>query len=78
MQLKEFIQKYKIDPVMFGIKCGIRPSTMYNYLGGYRKPLQKKAEAIERESDGLVTVMELRGKDDRKKRGTMVNTSANS
>lgn len=67
MKLKDYFEKYKIDPVEFAVKCKISPASIYLYLRG-RRPHQSLAEAIEKESDGLVTVMELRGKDDRQKR----------
>ncbi len=66
MQLKEYLEKYRIHPVEFAVRCRISPASVYLYLKG-RKPNQKTAEAIEDQSDGLVTVMELRGKDKRKK-----------
>lgn len=67
MLLRQFVDKYKVDPVKFALDCGIRPSTIYSYLSGKRKPYQETAEAIEKMSDGLVTVKELRGKDDRER-----------
>jgi len=66
MQLKNYLEKYRIHPVEFAVRCGISPASIYFYLKG-RKPNQKTAEVIEEQSDGLVTVMELRGKDKRKK-----------
>lgn len=65
MKLEEFIKKYKIDPVKFALECDCRPTSMYCYMRGTRKPLQDRAEKIEAKSDGLVTVFELRGKDER-------------
>ena len=65
MDLKFFIKKYHIDVPAFALKCQIRPSTFYTYMNGKHRPPQKKAERIESMSDGLVTVTELRGKDDR-------------
>lgn len=65
MKFKDFVAKYKIDLVKFSLECGSRPSTMYQYLSGRRVPRQKIAEGIERASDGLVTVREQRGCDDR-------------
>jgi predicted transcriptional regulator len=75
MLLKQYIEKYKIDPVKFALDCNIRPSSIYSYLNGKRKPLQKKAEMIEKMSDGLVTVKELRGKDDRERRKRLEDVS---
>lgn len=67
MKLKEFVDKYKIDPVVFSLECGLRPATIWAYLRGDRRPSQKAAEEIEKVSDGLVTVFELRGEDKRGK-----------
>lgn len=68
MLLKEYITKYRIDPVRFAVDCEVSPASMYNYLNGSRKPHQSAAERIEKNSDKLVSVIELRGKDDRDKR----------
>jgi len=64
--LKEYLTKYRINPVEFAVRCKVSPASVYLYLKG-RKPHQKIAEMIERQSDGLVTVFELRGKDKRTK-----------
>jgi predicted transcriptional regulator len=66
MKLKDFLEKYRIHPVEFAVRCRISPASIYLYLRG-RTPNQKTAEIIERESDGLVSVLEMRGKDKRKK-----------
>ncbi len=66
MKLKDYFTKYRIHPVEFAVRCKISPASVYLYLRG-RKPNQKTAEAIEKESDGLVSVLELREKDKRKK-----------
>lgn len=67
MNIKQFIDKYKINTTKFAAKCDTTVGALYFYMQGKRKPRQKIAERIEQESDGLVTVMELRGKDDRLK-----------
>lgn len=67
MKLKEFLTKYRIHPVEFAVRCKISPASIYLYLKG-QKPNQRTAEAIERESDGLVSVMEMRDKDKRLKK----------
>ncbi len=66
MELKDYFTKYRIHPVEFAVRCRISPASVYLYLRG-RKPNQRTAQAIEKESDGLVSVLELRGKDKRKK-----------
>lgn len=66
MKLKEYFDKYKINPVEFAVRCRLSPASIYLYLKG-RQPHQKTAEIIEKESDGLVSVKELRGTDDRQK-----------
>lgn len=67
MKLEEYLSKYRINPVEFAVRCKVSPASIYLYLKG-RKPHQKTAEAIERQSDGLVTVLELRGEDNRIKK----------
>lgn len=69
MKLNEYLSKYRINPVEFAVRCKVSPASVYLYLKG-RKPHQKIAERIEQESDGLVTVSELRGKDKRIKKGS--------
>lgn len=68
VKLKEFLDKYKIDKTKFAAKLDTNAATIYHYMSGRNKPRQKLAERIEKETDGLVTVMELRGKDDRNKK----------
>ena len=67
MNLKQFLDKYNINATKFAAKCDTTVAALYFYMQDKRKPRQKIAEKIEQESDGLVTVMELRGKDDRLK-----------
>lgn len=67
MQLKDYLTKYRINCEVFAVHAGIASATIYGILRG-RIPRQNTAEAIERESDGLVTVMELRGADARLKK----------
>ena len=66
MKLKDFLEKYRIHPVEFAVRCKISPASIYLYLKG-RKPHQRTAERIEKASDGVVSVMELRDEDQRKK-----------
>lgn len=65
MTLNQYLTKYRIGAAEFARRCGVSPSLIWHYLSGRRKPNQRTAEAIEKESDGLVTVMIQRGKDDR-------------
>jgi hypothetical protein len=65
MKLADFIKKYKIVGTEFASTCGITYGALGHYIYGRRKPTQSIAEKIEKESDGLVTVRELRGKDAR-------------
>lgn len=65
MYLRDFVAKYNIDPVRLALECGVCPASIYAYLAGRRVPYQKTAEKIEAVCDGLVTVLELRGRDDR-------------
>lgn len=68
MRLKEFVDKYRIDTTKISYECGVPYNTMRTYISGKHKPKQKIAEKIEKFSDNLVTVLEMRGKDDRDKR----------
>ena len=79
MKLKEYIQKYNLDVTQFAARCNVAYSSMYEYIRERIKPRQKVAERIEKNSDNLVTVKELRGEDDReRKRDEDVdNTSSN-
>ena len=65
MKLREYLQKYRITRKEFSQRVGVSDASIYNYLFGRKNPTQKIAERIEKESDGLVTVFELRGKDAR-------------
>lgn len=67
MKLKEYIDKYKVDPIIFGLECGVRPSTIYAYINGSRRPKKEVAELIQKLSEGLVTVEEARGEHERDK-----------
>ncbi len=68
MTLKEYLSKYKISMTEFAFRSGISIAALYNYKDGRRTPDQKMAEKIERETGGRVTVMQLRGKDERIKK----------
>lgn len=65
MNLKEFIQTNEINKARMSRKCGISLTTLLNCYKGMR-PNQKTAESIEAFTKGAVTVLELRGIDERK------------
>jgi predicted transcriptional regulator len=64
MKLKEYLEKNRIEPVIFAVKCGISVTSLYRYLRGSRPHLRTAAK-IERMTQKNVTVEELRGVDDR-------------
>ena len=75
MKLDHYFLMYNIDIEDFAInKCRyvkngrerhISIPSIYLYLRGKARPYQWTAEIIEKATNGLVTVKELRGKDDR-------------
>jgi hypothetical protein len=65
MKLRDYIKKYKLSVTKFAADCEVPYSTMYTYINEKAHPRQDAAERIERISDGCVTVMEVRGRDDR-------------
>lgn len=67
MLLKDYLEKYKIDRTKFSADCGIPYSTLMYYASKKGVPTQKRAELIEKFSDGAVTVKDMRGLDDRDK-----------
>ena len=67
MHLKEYLSKYRISVEEFAVRSTLSASSLWHYFSGRRRPTQKTAERIEKISDGLVTVKELRGSDARKK-----------
>jgi len=68
MNLKDYFAKYRVSKEEFAVRVGISFGAIANYLRGYRRPTQAIAQRIERETGGRVTVMTLRGKDDRVKK----------
>lgn len=66
MQLRDYLTKYQISVAEFARRTGVTDRCIWHYLAGRRKPQQDTAEKIEKETDGLCTVLELRGKDDRR------------
>jgi len=67
MHLKEFITKYKLTYAKFCRDCGISQGTLWNCLHGVHKPTQRIAEVIEDYTQKMVTVKDLRGRDDRER-----------
>jgi hypothetical protein len=65
MKFEDFMAKYKPNIKKFASSCNITRMACYNYLNKKRIPRQDIAEKIEKETDGLVSVLELRGIDDR-------------
>ena len=68
MILKEYLQKSGTNAETFSVRSGVPFSSLYAYMSGRRKPSQRAAEKIEKASKGKITVMEMRGKDNRKKK----------
>lgn len=69
MKLREYFDKYNVNMSAFARECGVAVSTVFYYYHEKRTPYQKTAEIIEKKTDGLVTVKELRGKDERETPG---------
>lgn len=67
MTLRDYLTKYRITVEEFAVRCKLSGASVWHYFAGRRKPTQKTAERIEKVSDGLVTVFEMRGKDARKR-----------
>ena len=65
MKLKEFLQKYHFTYERVAKHCGISPTTIWKCADKDHKPSQKVALKLETFTKGLVTVKELRGRDDR-------------
>jgi len=63
MKLKEYIVKYRVDPMVLAVKVGISLRSIYRYMDGCA-PHFKIACKLEEATDKLVTVEDLRGKDD--------------
>jgi len=64
---REYLNKYRISVSEFARRAGVLRGSIWHYFAGRRRPSQKTAERLEKASDGLVTVLEWRGKDDRKR-----------
>lgn len=65
LTLKEYLVNYRTTKAELAFRCKIASRTLDSYLLGKRKPTQKNAEKIERETGGRVTVLIQRGTDDR-------------
>jgi transcriptional regulator with XRE-family HTH domain len=64
-RLRWYLDKYRITIAEFAFRCGISKQTLHNYFSGKRTASQRIAEIIEFQTDGLVSVFDIRGKDDR-------------
>jgi hypothetical protein len=78
MKLREFFAKYKLDRTKCASDCGIPYPTFMSYFYEKHKPKQAVAELLEAWTDKLVTVFEMRGKDDRIKRREALHDSGSS
>jgi transcriptional regulator with XRE-family HTH domain len=65
MTLKEFVNKYKMTGKKFCAGSGISFPTYWSLMKGSHRPSQRTSEKIEQFTQGLITVKELRGCDDR-------------
>lgn len=68
MKLRDYLSKYKITIVEFAKRTDMSLCAYSCYLNGTRRPSLKTARIIERETDGLVTIAELRGKEKPRKK----------
>src|ERR1700677_3860502 len=79
MDLRRYLTRYRITIKRCSEEVGISQSAIWHYMSGRRRPCQRNAEALENWSDGLVTVLQSRGKDDRiKSKGTFDNRTGGS
>ncbi len=60
MKLKDYLRKYKITVREFADRVDVGSSTIASYLGGWRQPSSRRAKRIEKESDGVVKVADVR------------------
>lgn len=67
MKIEEYLKKYRITKVEFAKRLGVNKSTVWNYISGRTRPTVSMAKKIDKESDGLITIKELRGDDDYRK-----------
>jgi ribosome-binding protein aMBF1 (putative translation factor) len=66
MKFKEFFETCGINKTKLAADLELNLNTIYGYMSGKWKPSQEAAERIEKYTGGRVTVMEMRGKDDRR------------
>ena len=71
MDLKEYLNSKNIHPTDFARRIHIGVSTIYHWMAKTRFPMQLTAEAVERATNGEVTVKELRGGEDARERRTI-------
>ena len=68
MKLKDYITQFHRGCVAeFAVRTDLSTTILWQYFSGLRRPSQKTAERIEKETGGRVTVLELRGEDNRNK-----------
>lgn len=67
MNLKQYFDNRHDTVIGLAYKCGISVASVYNYLAEKRTPHHTIAQRIEKETGGRVTVVELRGFDERRK-----------
>lgn len=60
MKLKDYLKKYKITIPEFAKRTDMSPNTLASYMCGWRQPSLKTAKRIEKESDGVVKVADMR------------------
>lgn len=66
MKFKEFFDTCGINRTKIAADLELNLNTLYGYMAGRWKPSQAAAERIEKYTGGRVTVIEMRGKDDRR------------
>lgn len=59
MDLKQYFDKYLIDPLEFALKAGISVSAVYLYLKGKKTGSRKTALEIEKLTKGEVSFQEI-------------------
>lgn len=60
MNLKQYFETYRVDPLEFALRCKISVASVYRYKKGER-PHLKTAMRIERATKHMVSVAELMG-----------------
>ena len=67
MKIKEYLSEFRMRAEQLAVMTELSVAALNHYMSGRRRPSQKTAERIERETGGRVTVMESRGKDARQR-----------